>query len=644
MSASYSAARLAVLLVSLIIYLTLRRTFPERSQPIVAGLVVLLLGRDLAYLATGAYQLLPLGDIALVIGLELWLDRAAGHGRRLIPWLLFALVVVGVGVAELMLSNGLPRLVYLLPLAVACGWLILQFYDITADSVDNSRLITEVRPPVCYGLFYAQVALAVLGHDSLPSQLVVYPLFYLIPIRMLLGYFERGKQDSAEYVRSMRRESESLFSFMRRVSASMAGRVDLESTLNVVLSSAMSDTGADGGTVWLLEGENNDDRALKLRALQGVFPPPVAVPAAVKRSARSFERYLRSLSIAMGETPIGQAALQRVAVFIPDTLSDSRFAANTNREDLSYISSFVALPLTHGPRVLGVLALLKRRPGVRFSERDFEHLQTFADYATLAIETVATYLELLEKREVERELAIAADIQRQMVPERLPDSSTAEFAASALPARGVGGDYYDVFALSETLTAAIICDVAGKGIPAALLMVMVRTMVRFIAAPQRDSGETLRLMNAALAGQLAEGHYATVGLFIHDAAAGELSYSNAAHHPLLVYHRDSGTLVQYDTEGLPVGIEGEVQYPTRSIPVGSNDLVVMYTDGITEALSTDGEQFGAARLEALIEKVAAGGAGVTAEAVRSAISAEVATFTGGARPHDDQTLLVMRVR
>ncbi len=644
MSAAYSAAKLAIILVGLIIYITLRRTFPERSQPIMAGLLLLLLGRDLAYLAVGAYPLLPLGDVAFAIVLERWLTRKAGHGRRLIPWVLFSLVIAGVGAAELILDNGLPRPVYLLPPAVACAWVILQFYDVTADSVDNSRLIAEVRPAVGYGLFYAQVALAVFGHGSPPSQLVVYPLFYLIPIRILLGYFERGKQDSVEYVRSIRQESESLFSFMRRVSASMAGRADLETTLNVVLSSAMNDTGADGGTVWLLEEENKEEQPLKLRALQGVFPPPLAVPAAVKRSARNFERYLRSLSIAVGDTPIGQAALQRVALFIPDTVSDSRFAANTEREDLSYVSSFVALPLVHGPRVLGVLALVKRRPGVRFSERDFEHLQTFADYATLAIETVATYLELLEKREVERELAIAAGIQQQMVPEHLPESGAAEFAASAFPARGVGGDYYDVVTLNESLTAAIICDVAGKGLPAALLMVMVRTMVRFIASPQRDSGETLTLMNAALAGQLADGHYATVGLFIHDAQAGVLSYSNAAHHPLLVYHQASGRLAQYDTEGLPVGIEGEVQYTSRIIPVASNDLVVMYTDGITEALSPEGEQFGSARLEGLVRNVAAGGAAVTAEAVRSTISDEVAAFTGGARPHDDRTLLIMRVR
>ena len=601
-----------------------------------------------------------IGDIGLLLGLAYWLRAAGGRGGLWFrPGIGYLLLVLGVVLLEVT-TPGVPRMVYLVPLVGAVAGLIGWFYDAVSDSVENARIIGEVRAPVCLGVFYGQAALAILGHHSAIAQLVIYPLFYLVPLTILLRYFELGRQASFEQMRATRLENESLFAFMRRVTASFGDRVELEATLNVILSSAIEDTGADGGSVWLLD---EPSQTLSVRAVEGVFPPPHTVSDPVKKKARTFESYLRSLSIRVGETAIGQAVLDRVPIYVPDTTSDPRFQANSNRDDVLFISSFIALPLMIGERVCGVLALVKRRPGISFEARDFEHLRTFADYATLTIEIVATYLELLKTREVERELAVAARIQRQMVPEHLPEAARAEFAAYAEAARGVGGDYYDVFELDERRVGAIVCDVAGKGIPAALVMVMIRTTIRLIASAEHDSGETLSLMNDALAREVEVGHFATIGFFIYDSEKQVLQYSNAAHHPMLVFHRDRDELREYDTEGLPVGIERGVQYPTREIPVRSGDLVVMYTDGVTEAQNARGEQFEAGRVLDTVARSAragsrdalgggaAGGAaggseepGVTrAQDVRDALRDELTRFAG-ARRHDDQTVLVMRVR
>ncbi len=657
MTAAFLSPKLAVLLAGGLVYLAVRRTYPERSQHVIAALLLSAVLRDLAYAVLGLYPLLVIGDIGLLLGLAYWLRAAGGRGGLWFrPGIGYLLLVLGVVLLEVT-TPGVPRMVYLVPLVGAVAGLIGWFYDAVSDSVENARIIGEARAPVCLGVFYGQAALAVLGHHSAIAQLVIYPLFYLIPVVVLLRYFELGRQRSIEQMRATRLENESLFAFMRRVAGSFGDRVELESTLNVILASAMEDTAADGGSVWLLDGSS---QTLSVRAVEGVFPPPHEVPEAVKKKAQTFESYLRSLSIRVGETAIGQAVQDRVAIYVADTTADPRFRANSDRDDLLFISSFVALPLVIGERVRGVLALVKRRPGIRFSERDFEHLRTFADYAALTIELVATYLELLEKREVERELAVAASIQRQMVPERLPGSARAEFSAYALAARGVGGDYYDVFELDERRVAAIVCDVAGKGVPAALVMVMVRTAIRLIASAERDSGETLGLMNEALAQQMEVGHYATIGFFIYDSDKQVLQYSNAAHHPVLVYHRDRDELLEYDTEGLPVGIERGVQYPTREISVMSDDLVVMYTDGLTEARNNRGEQFEARRVFDTVARSARAGSfggaadrGVAgneapgpacAQDIRDALRDELTRFVGGARQHDDQTVLVMRVR
>ena len=172
------------------------------------------------------------------------------------------------------------------------------------------------------------------------------------------------------------------------------------------------------------------------------------------------------------------------------------------------MSSLAAVPLVVRGRVLGVLSVLKRAENQLFEERDFQHLTTLAEYASITIDNLYTYMEVLEKREFEREVDIAAQIQQKLLPARLPELETASLAVYTLPAKGVSGDYYDVIRVEKDKLAMVVCDVAGKGIPAAMVMVMIRSILHLIVSPQRDAAATLNLINHGITGRIDLDHFA----------------------------------------------------------------------------------------------------------------------------------------
>jgi sigma-B regulation protein RsbU (phosphoserine phosphatase) len=288
--------------------------------------------------------------------------------------------------------------------------------------------------------------------------------------------------------------------------------------------------------------------------------------------------------------------------------------------------------------VLGVLSILKRAENQVFSDREFEHIKTFADYASITLDSLLTYLEVLEKREMDREVWIAADIQQKLLPGKMPELKNAALSLYSLPARGVSGDYYDIFKLDADKVALIIGDVAGKGIPAALVMVMIRSILHLIVSSQREAASILSWVNRGITGRIDIDHFATLSYLVFDQEKREIVYANAAHHPLLVYKSRQGKLVEVDTPGLPIGIERSTVYKQKRFPVEKGDLLLLYTDGVVEAMNQGGEQYTMGRLRRVVEKNSV----LPAEELLDFIKDDLRDFVGPARQHDDQTMLLMK--
>ncbi|MCF6334564.1 MAG: serine/threonine-protein phosphatase [Spirochaetales bacterium] len=184
----------------------------------------------------------------------------------------------------------------------------------------------------------------------------------------------------------------------------------------------------------------------------------------------------------------------------------------------------------------------------------------------------------------------------------------------------------------------VICDVVGKGVPASLLMIMIRTIIRLAASPRRSAAQILTILNRAIIGRTEADQFATMSFIIYDESSREIAYANAAHAPLLHYQSKTRKFVEIDTPGLPIGIESSEKYVQKTITLEDGDLLAMYTDGITEARNISNKEYSQYSLQRVLKIDAR----LSPEKIISSVRSDLESFVGDSRQHDDQTLLVMK--
>ena len=429
---------------------------------------------------------------------------------------------------------------------------------------------------------------------------------------------------------------ESVLDFMLEISGSISIESNLDRVLEIVIDSAVKNTTADAGSVFLVD--ELDDSLIKQKIAIGLLPPLFYIPPEYITDMEKLVDLVHNTPILTGETIIGRAVESGGNIFIRDVLLEEEMEQNQEEGSLLYISSIIVVPLIIAGRVLGTIVLAKTRPGEKFTDIDFNHIRTFSDYAALTIDNIYNYHDLIEKSELHREIRIAADIQKNLLPGTIPDTKGLSFAAFTEAARGVSGDYYDFFRLDKNKTAIIICDVVGKGVPASLLMIMIRTIIRLAASPRRSAAQILTILNRAIIGRTDADQFATMSFIVYDESTKEVAYSNAAHAPLLHYQSSSRNFLEIDTPGLPIGIESTETYVQKVITLDKDDILALYTDGITEARNIENKEYS----QYSLQRVLRSDAGLTPEKLIASVRSDLKSFVGDFRQHDDQTLLIMK--
>ncbi len=429
---------------------------------------------------------------------------------------------------------------------------------------------------------------------------------------------------------------ESVLDFMLEISESISIESNLDRVLEIVIDSAVKNTDADAGSIFLVD--EIDDSMIKEKISIGLLPPLFYVPPEHLEDEGKLKEIVLNTPILTGETIIGRAVENGTNFFIRDVLSEDDMEQNYEEGSLLYISSIMVVPLIITGRVLGTIVLAKKVAGERFTDIDYNHIRTFSDYAALTIDNIYNYHDLIEKSELHREIRIAADIQKNLLPGTIPDTKGLSFAAFTEAARGVSGDYYDFFRLDKNKTAIVICDVVGKGVPASLLMIMIRTIIRLAASPSRNAAQILTILNRAIIERTDADQFATISFIIYDESTKEVAYSNAAHAPLLHYQSRSRSFLEIDTPGLPIGIESTETYAQKVITLEKNDILALYTDGITEARNIVNKEYSQYSLQRVLKIDAR----LTPEKIITSVRSDLNSFVGGSRQHDDQTLLIMK--
>jgi len=626
---------LSLSLLILLAALARRRMLPGLG--LLAALFALLAVRDVAYSVFPLPLLIPLSDIPVLALLLVWSRVVTGAW----PADRIYLGVNGAFLAGAVLALFFP-LVTLNPFAVGLFLLADVVYVaisiglVSQYTAQNAALIFRTRFILISALFISHVITLLYGYEGLWVHWVVLPLAYLAYGSTLLAYERFTNEEQEKSIQFFSSNLDSTYAFMENLGGAITAKIDLPRVMEIIIDSAVRGIGADAGAILMVD-EYQD--VLRVRSTYGIYPPLLPVPDLAKVRTSSLKQHFRDTPIPIGATVLGEAVKSGLSVMIRDCREDPRMGQNV-KDDILFVSSLLAIPLVVGNRVLGVISALKRAENQHFTDLDFQHLKTFADYASITIDNLYTYLEVLEKRQMEKEVEIAAQIQKRLLPAELPQLSLASLAVHSLPARGVSGDYYDVLPLDGDKVALVICDVAGKGIPAAMVMVMIRSIVHLLVTPGRDAAATLTEINQGITGRIEIDHFATIGVLIYDQGRREAQYANAAHLPLMVYRHRTGTLGKLDAKGLPIGVERDASYELKNLHVEPGDVLVLCTDGIIEAMNADGQQYTLGRLKAVIEKSAAAGAEKLVEAIRRDVDAHV----GAARQHDDQTLLLLQVR
>ncbi len=305
---------------------------------------------------------------------------------------------------------------------------------------------------------------------------------------------------------------------------------------------------------------------------------------------------------------------------------------------LEQLGTSLLMPLISGDRLAGIVSLGRKQSGEFYSAEDRQLLNTLANQATLAIENAKLHKETLEKERMKQELRLAREIQLHFLPPAPPTLPHVDVAAVNVPCEEVGGDYYDYVIGEDGSLGIVVGDAVGHGVTAALLMASLQATFRAEARCSRSTSETMMAINEEMHARTASGRFVTLFYGRLEAEGGVFRYSNAGHNPPVLVRQD-GSVDSLDGAELILGVEGTTEYREHLDHLDSGDLLLLYTDGLTDEPNSRDEYFGVDR----VVEIARENRTRSASIVANAIYREVVTFLE--EPvSDDITLLVLKKR
>jgi len=297
----------------------------------------------------------------------------------------------------------------------------------------------------------------------------------------------------------------------------------------------------------------------------------------------------------------------------------------------------MAVPLSIKNDMFGIMLIEETENGRRFRSRRIEIINGIAQQAALAIQNDLLQQEMVVRERLETEVQLARQIQQTFIPQSLPDFPAWQLAARWRTARQVGGDFYDVIELPNKKLGIFIADVADKGMPAALFMALTRTLVRAAVIETHSPAEALGRVNDLLLPDTQQGMFVTAVYGELDMEQGKFTYVNAGHNPPL-WVKTNGEIEKLTRTAIALGVKEQPNIQERTISIAFGDKLLLYTDGLTEAFSADGDLFGDVRLmEALASTQS-----YTSDEVIIAVEEHLNEFIGLVPLGDDLTMLVVK--
>ena len=310
-----------------------------------------------------------------------------------------------------------------------------------------------------------------------------------------------------------------------------------------------------------------------------------------------------------------------------------------NYPDFEKFGVELIVPIQLQGQTKGLIFLGKRINNMEYSGSDIEFIYSVGNLAIISLENKRLFKEELEKQKMEEELELAKEIQKNLLPQSFPIYNNFEISAQNISSKQVGGDYYDIIKFDDKNFAIAIADVSGKGVPAALLMANIQAFLKTICRQGMEINEATALINDLLSENITDGRFITFFWAVLNDNDRSIQYVNAGHNPPLLIR--NGKITKLQKGGMILGVmKTAVPYLSEKIQLQSGDTLIMFTDGVTEAMDKNRNEFSDERLEQLAVKLYT----KSAPEIISSIQSEIQNFSSGTVQSDDITLMVIKVR
>ncbi len=439
-------------------------------------------------------------------------------------------------------------------------------------------------------------------------------------LRLLLVTSVRLRSQNNHFLHELENTTRHLVTDVRRLervidaSKMINSALGLEELLKVILDTAVRIIDADSGTVYLIDVKKNE---LWSKVLEASEPITIRLP--------------------LGKGIAGYVAATGDILNIPDAYLDARFNPEVDRKTGYHTKTILCMPMKDKDgKIVGVFQLLNKHDGA-FNAEDERTIEALSIHAALAIEKARLYEEERNKLALEKELSAAHTVQVGLLPKEIPTIVGYEFSAMSLPAKSVAGDLYDFISLEDGNLALTLGDVSGKGMPAALLMANVQATFRAYSRLNPSPSECVRRSNELLFDSTSADKFVTLFYGLLDAGSNVFHYTNAGHEEPFFYRTGSG-LSKLKGGGVPLGVVNGFPYDETSVELSEGDVIVIFSDGLEDAVDPDGNRFGCERIGEIVEQHA----GLPADKIADEILNAVRTFVSDTPQFDDMTLLVIR--
>jgi sigma-B regulation protein RsbU (phosphoserine phosphatase) len=401
-----------------------------------------------------------------------------------------------------------------------------------------------------------------------------------------------------------------------RLTQSFNSSLDLNEVLNRVIDEVIETLHAERGFVMLFGPDGQQDFSV----------------------ARGIDRQ----TIDQPQSQVSQSVVRRVAadgqpILTSDAQSDTRF---NMRESIMLLGlrSILCVPLKVKDQVKGVIYADNRFEAGIFTQGDLDLLTAIGSIGAIAVENARLYQMAIEKGRMQRELQLAREMQTSFLPQAAPHLTGWEFASRWQPAREVAGDYFDFIPLGKEALGLVIADVTDKGAPAAMFMIFTNSIVRASVHHSMRPVESMANANRLICAKSPNAMFVSLVYLQLDPASGDATYVNAGHNPPLFFSARTQELQRLSRTGMVMGIDAEALYQQRALHFDPGDFLLLYTDGLTDAMDAAGQPFEMQRLERVLSE----NRGASAEEIVSRVEAAVLAHSVDATPFDDITMLLAR--